>query len=116
MDKRNTLFCYTISDELDNEIQELSQKLQVKQADFIRTCLNKSIGSKTAANKLIKKIKSNGGYAAGAGKKKKLIYLSEKEYKQLQSLHRINQMSMANILRSGIEANKDKVLKSAMEI
>lgn len=108
-ERKNTLFCYTISDELNEEVEGIADQLDIPQSELIRACLNEAVSTKKAVNGLIKELKSNGNRRIAGQPRKKLVYLSDREYSRLMELRDSSRTSMAKILRTGIELYKDKV-------
>jgi hypothetical protein len=108
-ERKNTLFCYTISTDLNKEVEGIAEQLDIPQSEFVRACLNEAVGTKKAVNGLVKELKSNGNRRIAGQPRKKLIYLSDREYSRLMELRDSSRTSMAKILRTGIELYKDKV-------
>lgn len=114
MNKRTHLFCYVLPEGLNSEIEYICDSNRISQADFVRECLHIATRNKTNSKK-VKKAASNGGRKINDTQKKKLIYLSPGEYQKLLDLREGTQISLASILRMGIEINKDRVAQKAIK-
>jgi hypothetical protein len=111
--KKSHLFCYVLPESLNSEIENICFNSSRSQASFVRECLRLATSNKRNYQR-VRKAASHNGRKINDTQKKKLVYLTDVQYNKLQEIRNGTQISMASILRMGIEIHKDKVREKGM--